>query len=48
MRGESVDRETGEVTNLLDKFDPPRRRWDEETDPFAMLDDNPKKQGAGR
>lgn len=46
--GESVDLETGEVTNGLDHINPPRRRRTEERDPFAMLDDLTKKQGAGR
>lgn len=46
--GESVDPETGEVTHLLDKINPTRRRRAEETDPHAMLDNNTKKQGAGR
>ncbi|MBW8456934.1 MAG: hypothetical protein K0M58_00595 [Thiobacillus sp.] len=45
---ESVDRETGEVTHGLDHINPPRRRRTEERDPFAMLDDLTKKQGAGR
>jgi hypothetical protein len=33
--GESVDRETGEVTHGLDTINPPRRRRTEERDPFA-------------
>lgn len=46
--GESVDRETGEVTHVLSRPNlPPVKRRKEETNPLASYQ-RPKKQGAGR
>jgi hypothetical protein len=48
MPGESVDRETGEVTHVLSRPNlPPIKRRKEERNPLASYQ-RPKKQGAGR
>jgi hypothetical protein len=47
--GESVDRETGEVTNFLSRSIPgPITRRTERKNPLDTFVQNPKKQGAGR